>query len=157
MAENSIKVTPAGLEKMKAELEYLKGPKRMEVAAKIKEALSFGDISENSEYDDAKNEQAQLETKISQLEAQLKNVIIIEETTETDVVGLGLKITMLDIEMDEEVEYTMVGSTEADPMNNIISDESPIGKAILGRKVGETVEIDAPVGKIAMKIVKISR
>lgn len=154
---DAIKITQEGLIKLRAELEDMKGRQRMEVAAKIKEALSFGDISENSEYDDAKNEQAQLETRISQLEKQLKNVIIIEESAGTDVVALGLKVTLLDIDMDEEEEYQIVGSTEADPMANRISDESPIGSAIMGKKVGDVVDITVPAGVIQMKITGISR
>jgi len=154
---DAIKLTQEGLVKLKAELEDMKGRQRMEVAAKIKEALSFGDISENSEYDDAKNEQAQLENKISQLEKQLKNVIIIEESAGTDVVALGLKVTLLDVEFEEEEVYQIVGSTEADPMANRISDESPIGSAIMGKKVGDVVDIAVPAGTIQMKIVDISR
>lgn len=154
---DAIKLTQEGLVKLKAELEDMKGRQRMEVAAKIKEALSFGDISENSEYDDAKNEQAQLENKISQLEKQLKNVIIIEESAGTDVVALGLKVTLLDVEFEEEEVYQIVGSTEADPMANRISDESPIGSAIIGKKVGDVVDIAVPAGTIQMKIVDISR
>lgn len=151
-------LTKEGLKQLEAELDYLKSEKRLEVAQKIKEALSFGDLSENSEYDAAKNEQAQVEEKIVKLENMLKNVkVISDEESNSDSVTIGCKVTVLDIEFDEELEYTIVGSTEANPVNFKISNESPVGKGLLGKKVGDTVEIDAPQGSLSFKILKIAR
>ena len=151
-------LTKEGLQQLQAELDYLKSEKRLEVAQKIKEALSFGDLSENSEYDAAKNEQAQVEEKIVKLENMLKNVkVISDEESNSDSVTIGCKVTVYDIEFDEELEYSIVGSTEANPVQFKISNESPVGKGLLGRKVGETVEIEAPQGNISFKILKISR
>ena len=151
-------LTKEGLQQLQAELDYLKSEKRLEVAQKIKEALSFGDLSENSEYDAAKNEQAQVEEKIVKLENMLKNVkVISEEESNSDTVTIGCKVTVYDIEFDEELEYTIVGSTEANPVQFKISNESPVGKGLLGKKEGDTVEIEAPQGNISFKILKIAR
>lgn len=151
-------LTKDGLKQLEAELDYLKSEKRLEVAQKIKEALSFGDLSENSEYDAAKNEQAQVEEKIVKLENMLKNVkIISDDEVGSDTVSIGCKVTVLDIEFNEELEYTIVGSTEANPVNFKISNESPVGRGLLGKKAGDTVEIDAPQGSLSFKILKISR
>ena len=136
-----IVLTYEGLEKLEKELEFLKTVKRKEVAEKIKQALAFGDLSENSEYDEAKNEQAQMESRIVQLENMLKNAKVIDDDeVSTDVVSLGSKVKVLDVEYDEEIEYVLVGSTEANPTEFRISDESPVGKALLGKKVGDEVE-----------------
>lgn len=128
-------LTYEGLKKLEEELEYLKTVKRAEVAEKIKQARAFGDLSENSEYDEAKNEQAFIEGRIATLEAMLKNAKVIdEEDIKLDQVSIGCTVKVYDESYNEEVEYTIVGSAEADPMNNKISDESPIGKALLGKK-----------------------
>lgn len=159
MAESKkVILTSEGLEKLEQELEYLTTEKRQEVAAKIKQALSFGDLSENSEYDEAKIEQAQVEERIKMLDNMLKNVQIIdEEDIDTKKVGLGSKVKVLDMEFDEETEYTIVGSTEADPSHNKISDESPVGKALLGQKKNTIVEAVVPAGVIQFKILSITK
>ncbi len=158
MADREIILTDAGLKKLVDELEELKTVKRKEVADKIKVALSFGDLSENSEYDEAKNEQAMVEARIAQVEAMLKNARVLDEKElSTDMVCVGSKVTVLDVEFDEQEEYYIVGSTESDPTENKISDESPIGKALVGHKEGETVEAQAPVGVIKLKIISISK
>lgn len=149
-------LTKQGLEERQKELEYLKTEKRNEIAEKIKVARSFGDLSENSEYDEAKNEQAKMENRIAELEEMLKNVKIIDESkTNSKIVNTGTKVKILDVEMNEEFDYQVVGSSEADPMNGKISDESPVGKALIGRKVGETVVAITPSGDLEYKIVKI--
>ena len=138
-------LTDEGLKKLEEELEQLKTVTRKEVADKIKVALSFGDLSENSEYDEAKNEQALVESRIVQIEAMLKNVKILDEDELTnDIVSVGSKIKLFDKEFDEEVDYQIVGSTEADPMSGRISDESPVGQSLLGHKVGDVVEVETP-------------
>ncbi len=157
MSDKKTILTYEGLRKLEKELEYLKGKKRMEVAEKIKKAISFGDISENSEYDEAKNEQAALEVKISRLEKSLRNAEIIDDTNiKTDKVSIGCKVKIVDDEDEEEI-YQIVGSMEADPASQRISDESPVGSALLGKKVGDTVEVAAPVGSLIFKIVEISK
>jgi transcription elongation factor GreA len=158
MTNKEIVLTYEGLKKLEDELEYLKGVKRREVAERIKQALSFGDISENSEYDEAKNEQAYMEARIVQLENMLKNAKVIDEDDiKTDQVSVGAKVKLLDMEYNEEVDYTIVGSTEADPAKSKISNESPVGKALMGKKKGEVVEVDAPAGVIKFKILNISK
>ena len=127
------RLTEDGLKKIEQELENLKTVRRKEIAEKIKVALSFGDLSENSEYDEAKNEQAIIEAKITQLEAMLKVVEVVDtDELSTDIVGVGSKVRILDMDMGEEEEYQIVGSAEADPMENRISDESPMGKGLIG-------------------------
>ncbi|MEG6571349.1 transcription elongation factor GreA [[Clostridium] cellulosi] len=151
-------LTDEGLKKLEQELEMLKTEKRKEIADKIKVALSFGDLSENSEYDEAKNEQAMVEARIMQIESMLKNVKIIDDDEiTTDKVALGSKVKVLDVEFNEETVYTIVGSTEADPDANRISDESPVGKALLGHGVGETVSVETPGGIIELKILEIAK
>lgn len=158
MDKKQVTLTASGLEKLEEELEYLKTKKRKEVSEKIKVALGFGDLSENSEYDEAKNEQAQVEARIVTLENMLKNAVVIDESEiDLDRVGLGTKVKVLDVEFDEEIEYNIVGSTEADPDQQKISDESPVGKALIGRKVGETVSVETPGGVIEFKILEISK
>lgn len=158
MATKQTILTDEGLKKLEDELEQLKTIKRKEVAEKIKVALSFGDLSENSEYDEAKNEQAIVEARIAQIEAMLKNVKVLDESElTTDAVAVGTKVTVNDVEMDEEIIYQIVGSTEADPMAGKISDESPIGKGLLGHKVGETVTVEAPAGELKFKILEIAK
>lgn len=153
-----ITLTDEGLKKLEAELENLKTVKRKEIAEKIKVALSFGDLSENSEYDEAKNEQAFIEARIAEIEAMLKNVKVLDESElSTEHVAVGSKVKLRDIEFDEEEEYQIVGSTEADPNAGRISDESPIGKAILGHKVGDIVEVEVPDGVISFEVLEISK
>ncbi len=151
-------LTEEGLKQREEELEYLKSVKRKDIADKIKVALSFGDLSENSEYDEAKNEQAQVESRILELETMLKNAVIIDESDlSTDVVKIGGKVKLVDLDSGEEEEYQIVGSTEANPFKGSISDECPIGRAVVGRKLGETIEIEAPGGVIRYQIVEIAR
>ncbi len=146
------------MEKLEKELEYLKTVKRQEVAAEIKVALGYGDLSENSEYDEAKNKQAQMEIRIVEIEAMLKNAKVIDEAEiSTDTVSLGCTVTVYDVEFDEEIHYNIVGSTEADPSNGKISDESPVGSVLLGKKVGDVVEVPAPAGSIELKVVAINK
>lgn len=151
-----ILLTKQGLEALQEELDELKVVKRKEIAEKIKVALSFGDLSENSEYDEAKNDQAKIENRINEIEAMLKNAKLIDESAVNDnTVNVGTTFCLLDVECNEETEYKMVGSAEADPMNGKISDESPIGKAVLGHSAGETVVAVTPDGELEFKIVKI--
>ena len=154
----AIKVTDDGLKKLQDELEHLKTVGRTDIAEKIKVARGYGDLSENSEYDDAKNEQAKIEARIQELEAMLTNVEIIKDIKgATKTVVVGVKVKVYDEEFDEEEEYYVVGSTEADPASNKISDESPVGRALLGHKVGDVVSVEVPAGEIKLKIVKISK
>lgn len=158
MASKEVLLTDEGLKKLEEELEYLKTQKRQEVAEKIKHARGFGDLSENSEYDEAKDEQAKVELRIVEIEKMLKNAKIIDnEEINLDIVSVGTKLKIYDFDFDEEVSYSVVGSTEADPDNGKISDESPIGRALLGRKVGETVDVDTPGGTIQLKILEIGK
>ena len=151
-------LTDEGLKKLEEELEQLKTVTRKEVADKIKVALSFGDLSENSEYDEAKNEQALVESRIVQIEAMLKNVKILDEDELTnDIVSVGSKIKLFDKEFDEEVDYQIVGSTEADPMSGRISDESPVGQSLLGHKVGDVVEVETPGGVCLYEVLEITK
>lgn len=157
-AAKQVILTSEGLEKLEKELEYLKTVKRQEVAAEIKVALGYGDLSENSEYDEAKNKQAQMEIRIVEIETMLKNAKIIDENDiSTETVSLGCTVRVLDVEFDEELEYNIVGSTEADPSNGKISDESPVGAALLGKSAGDEVEVPAPVGSIVLKILEIAK
>ena len=152
------KITSARLKELEAELNYLKTTREKEVAELIKEARSFGDLSENSEYDEAKNEQAKLYGRIAEVENILANAVIIEEGEDnTGRVGLGCRVRVLDIEMEEEEEYTIVGSQEADPMNYRISDDSPFGRAMVGKGVGDVVEVEAPVGVLQFRILGVEK
>jgi len=158
MTNKEVILTYEGLKKLEEELEHLRGVKRKEVAERIKQALSFGDISENSEYDEAKNEQAYIEGRIAQIETMLKNAKVIDEDeVSTEMVGLGSKVNLLDMEYNEKLEYSIVGSTEADPAKHKISNESPVGKALLGKKKGDVVEVAVPDGVIKFKILKIHK
>ena len=149
MEKDDVILTRDGLEKLEQELEELKTVKRKEVAERLKQAISFGDLSENSEYEDAKNEQAFIEGRILTVEKMLKNVKVIEDDSVVEgEVSIGSLVRLKDIEMDEEEEYKLVGTVEADPMNNRISNESPVGHAIIGHKVGDIVEIEVPAGII---------
>jgi transcription elongation factor GreA len=149
-------LTPEGYEKLKSEIDFLRNDKRREIAERIRVAREFGDIAENAEYDDAKNEQALLEHRIATLEERLLNARVIDAgDVSTDAVSIGSKVKLKDIEANQTVEYHIVGSAEADPMANKLSNESPVGKAIIGKKKGETVEVVAPRGSLKFKIVDI--
>lgn len=158
MADRDVFLTEEGLKRLEKELEHLKSVERMEVAGRIKVALSYGDISENSEYDQAKDEQAKLEERIIKLENTLRNSKIIDENEiSTDVVSVGSRVEILDMEYDETVEYTIVGSAEADPYEGRISNESPVGSALLGGKSGDVVDVHVPDGIAQYKILEIKR
>ena len=151
-------MTDEGLKNLEAELEELKAVKRKEIAEKIKVALGFGDLSENSEYDEAKNAQAENETKIAELENKIRYAKIIDESEiDTKTVQVGNTVKLLDLEFDEEVSYTIVGSTEVDIAQNKISNESPIGSAILGAKKNQVVEVQAPAGVMQYKVLSITK
>ncbi|GBG57239.1 transcription elongation factor GreA [Sporomusaceae bacterium FL31] len=158
MAEKQIMLTLEGLKKLEQKLEHLKTVRRTEVAERIKQAIEFGDISENSEYEDAKNEQAFIEGEIMTLEKMLRNSKIIEEgDIATDVVTIGCTVKLKDLEYDEDLQYTIVGSAEADPTEFKISNESPVGQAILGQKVGSVVEVNVPAGVLKYEVLEIKR
>ena len=149
-------LTPEGYEKLKQEIEYLSSEKRREVAERIRVAREFGDIAENSEYDDAKNDQMLLEHRIATLEERLKAARVIDAgEVSTDAVSIGAHVTLKDVDANETVEYHIVGSAEANPAEHKLSNESPVGKAIIGRKKGETVEVAAPRGALKFKILDI--
>ena len=151
-------MTYEGIKKLEEELEYLKTVRRKEITEKIKVALGYGDLSENSEYDEAKNDQAFNEGRIIQLENMLKNAVVVDESEiPTDKVSVGSIVKVMDYEFDEEVEYAIVGSAEADPMNFKISNESPVGSALLGKKVGDVVEVTVPSGVSKFEILEIRR
>lgn len=151
-------LTFAGLKALEDELFELKVNKRREVAQKIKEAREQGDLSENAEYDAAKDEQRDIEARIEELEKLLKNVEVVDEDdVNIDVVSVGCRVKIYDAEFEEEVEYQIVGSTEADSLNFKISNESPVGAALIGRKVGETVEVETQAGELIFKILEITR
>lgn len=149
-------LTAEGLKKLEEELAHFKSVRRIEVAQRIKTAIEYGDISENSEYDDAKNEQAFVEGHIIELENKINTAKIIDEKTRTSAVSVGSKVKLLDTAYNEEIEYVIVGSSEADPFNNRISNESPVGSAILGKKQGDSVEVNTPDGPVTFKILSIS-
>ena len=154
------KLTRDRLKELEAELNYLKTTREKEVAEQIKEARSFGDLSENSEYDEAKNEQAKLYGRIAEVENILSHAVVIDETTDSEVldrVGLGCTVKVRDIEFDETDVFAIVGSQEADPMQKRISDDSPFGKAMLGKHIGDIVEVEAPVGTIQFEILDVNR
>ena len=151
-------MTYEGIKKLEEELEYLKTVKRKEITEKIKVALGYGDLSENSEYDEAKNDQAFTEGRIIQLENMLKNAVVVDESEiPKDKVSVGSIVKVMDYEFDEEVEYTIVGSAEADPMNFKISNESPVGSALIGKKVGDVVEVAVPSGVSKFEVLEIRR
>ena len=158
MEEIEVILTQEGYNNLEKELEYLKTEKRAEIAERIKTALGFGDLSENSEYDEAKTAQAENEVKIAELENKLRYAKVIDEKEiDTKTVQIGNTVKLHDIEFDEDVEYTIVGSTEVNLAENKISNESPIGRALLGAKKGATVEVDAPAGIIQYKILSIKK
>lgn len=146
-----------GLKKLETELETLKSVKRHEVSERIKTAREFGDISENSEYEDAKNEQAFVEGRIQTIEKMLRQAKVVDNhNVDPNAVHIGSLVTIKDLEEDAEEQYTLVGAAEADPNKNHISNESPVGKALMGARVGQVVEVTAPVGKIRLQVIKIS-
>jgi len=155
--QKDVLLTPEGLENLKKEIETLSTEKRREVAERIKEARDFGDISENSEYDDAKNEQAMLEARIATLEDKLRSASVIDASElDNEVVRVGSLVNVKDEGSGKSLKYTIVGSTEADPSENRLSNESPVGKALLGRKNGDSVKVQLPNGKARkLKITKI--
>lgn len=158
MAEKEVILTAEGLIKLEDELEQLKSVKRREIAERIKVAIGYGDISENSEYEDAKNEQAFIEGRVITLEKMLRNARIINnDEIETDVVSIGSKVNVKDMEYGETVQYTIVGTAESNPSENKISNESPVGKAILGKKKGSVVDVSVPAGVIQYKIIDIKK
>ena len=158
MEEKEVLLTQEGYDKLEKELEELKTVKRTEIAERIKVALGFGDLSENSEYDEAKNAQASNEIKIAELENKLRYARIIDESEiDTKTMQVGNKVKILDMEFDETVEYTIVGSTEVDTANNKISNESPIGSALLGAKKNQVIEAETPGGVAKYKVLEIKK
>ena len=158
MEEKEVLLTQEGYEKLEKELEYLVTEKRGEIADRIKVALGFGDLSENSEYDEAKTAQAENEVKIAELENKIRHAKIIDEKEiDTETVQVGNIVKVLDMEFDEKIEYTIVGSTEVNLLENKISNESPLGKALLGAKKNNVVEVKAPAGVMKYKILSIKK
>lgn len=156
MAGKKVLLTYEGIKTLEAELENLKTVRRNDVAEKLKEARAQGDLSENAEYDAAKEEQAEIEVRIVELENMLKNAVVIENEEAVEVVKPGYKVTVYDETFDEELEYLIVGSTEADPINGKISNESPVGKALLNHKIGDEVEVETTDGIDRYKILNIT-
>lgn len=156
MEEKEILLTEEGYKKLEEELAYYKGTKKMEVADKIKQAREYGDLSENSEYDEAKNEQALLEAKIAELDTMLRSAKIVAKVS-TKEVGIGTTVVLYDYEFDEEIEYHIVGATEVDITKNKISVESPVGKALLGKKKGDEIEVEIPDGASKYKLLEIKK
>jgi len=151
-------VSHEGLKKLQQELEHLKTVKRKEVAQAIQKARAYGDLSENSEYDEAKNEQAEIEGKIANLEATLENAIVLDDAElGTDKVNVGNKVTVHNIDADEEAEYKIVATAEADPIMGLISDDSPLGKALIGQRKGDSVNVETPMGIVKYTITEISK
>lgn len=158
MSEKEVILTQEGLRKLEEELEHLKSVKRREVAERIKIAIGYGDISENSEYEDAKNEQAFIEGRVITLEKMLRNARIInDDEIDTEVVSIGSRVKLKDLEFGDTMEYTIVGTAESDPSRNKISNESPVGKAILGKEKGAIVDVNVPAGIIQYKIIEINK
>ena len=157
MADKSVMLTADGLKKLQEKLDYLKGERRKEVAERLKAAIALGDLSENSEYDDAKNEQAFLEGEILELEESIRNARIIEASSDSNTVSLGCQVVLKDIEFDEVDTYMIVGSTEADPDNGKISNESPVGLAIMGQAVGSVVDVVVGDNIIQYQILEIKQ
>lgn len=155
MAEKKTLLTQDGYDKLVEKLDYMKSVRRIEISERLKAAIALGDLSENSEYDDAKNEQGRLESEISELEAKLRNSEIIQSTVGTGKVMIGSTVTVRDVELDEVGTYMIVGSTEADPDNNKISDESPLGAAILNKSAGAVVQVHAPAGVIEFELLEV--
>ena len=158
MVDREIILTPEGFQRLKEEIEYLSSVKRDEVAERIRAARDFGDISENSEYDDAKNEQAMLEARIYALEERLRSAIVIDsDSVTTDKVGVGTKVTLQDMKAGDIVQYSIVGSSEADPAAHKLSNESPVGRAIMGHKPGDKITVTVPQGSKKLKVLAIEK
>jgi transcription elongation factor GreA len=158
MSDNRVILTEDGLKEKQAKLDYLKTVRRAEISEQIKEARAFGDLSENAEYDEAKNEQARVETEIAQLEKLLRNAVIIDDSAiDHTTVNIGTYVRILDTELGEEEEYLIVGSVEADADKKRLSNESPVGSALMGKKVGEIAQVTTPTGTISFKIVSIHK
>ena len=158
MAEKKNILTYAGLKKLEDELQDLKVVRRQEVAQKIKEAREQGDLSENAEYDAAKDEQRDIEARIEELEKILKNVeVVVEDEIDLDKINVGCRVKVYDVEFDEEMEFAIVGSTEANSLENKISNESPVGKALIGKKVGDTITVETQAGDVEYKVLEIQR
>lgn len=158
MADKKHILTYAGLKKYEEELQDLKVNRRKEVAQKIKEAREQGDLSENAEYDAAKDEQRDIEARIEELEKLLKNAeVVVEDEIELDKISIGCQVKVYDLEFDEEIEFRLVGSTEANSLQNKISNESPVGHALLGKKVGDVVDVETQAGMIQYKVLEIQR
>jgi len=156
--DREIILTPEGFQRLKEEVEFLSSVKRDEVAERIRAARDFGDISENSEYDDAKNEQAMLEARIYSLEERLRSAIVIDsDSVTTDAVGVGTKVTLQDMQRGDVVQYAIVGSSEADPSAHKLSNESPVGRAIIGHKPGDKVTVAVPQGSKRFKVLAIDK
>jgi len=156
--EREIVLTPEGHRRLKEEIDYLSTKKRDEVAERIRDSRQYGDIAENSEYDDAKNEQAMLEQRIAVLEEKLRSAVVIDASlVNTDTVGIGTKVTLQDMRRGDVLQYSIVGSAEADPTDHRLSNESPVGRAIMGRKPGEKVTVAVPQGTMQLKILAIER
>lgn len=158
MSDREIILTQEGYNKLAEELRVLKGPRKMEVAERIKVAREFGDLSENSEYEEAKNEQALLEAKIAEMEATIRKAkVVADHEISTDEAGVGTQVTVHDYEFDEEITYSIVGATEVNVAENKISNESPLGKALMGKRKGEEFEVETPAGIAKYKLVDIKR
>ena len=153
--KNKVVVSTEGLRQMEEKLKYMTTVRRAEVAEHLNIARGFGDLSENAEYDEAKDEQAKLEADIQELEAALRNVVVIDGEISTDAVNVGTTVLVLYLDEQDEEEFSIVGARESDPMNNKVSNESPIGAALLGHKAGETVTVEAPDGPYELKILEI--
>jgi len=149
-------LSPEGYKKLDQELEFLRSVRRREIAERIKQARSFGDISENSEYEDAKNEQAFIEGRILTLEKILRNAQVLKDNGATDRIAVGTNVHLLDLEYNDEVQYTIVGSAEADPSINRISDASPVGSGLMGKQVGDEINVRVPAGTVRYRILGIS-
>ena len=157
-AKKKMLYTQEGYDLLVKELNYLKNEKREEIKEAIAVARSFGDLSENAEYDEARNDQAKTEARISELEELIENAVIVdEESIDVSIINIGSTVKVLDVEENEEIEYSIVGSIEADPFENKISDQSPIGRALVGNKVGDTVSVEVPDGTIKLKILDVTR
>lgn len=154
---NKVYLTPQGKKELEEKLEYYKTVKRPEISKKIGEAREFGDLSENAEYDAAKNEQAMIEHEISEMEVKLRECVVInKKDIDTSKVSVGCCVTVYDEDFDEEVKYQIIGSTESNPAKGLISNESPVGKALLNKKVGEIVDVETPAGICKLKVLNIS-
>ncbi|MCD8116338.1 MAG: transcription elongation factor GreA [Oscillospiraceae bacterium] len=156
MAEAKYKMSRERYEEIQRELDYLQTVREKEVSELIKEARSYGDLSENSEYDEAKTEQGKLYSKIAELKNLLENAEIVEKASRAGVIGIGSKVRVLDVELNEEAEYQIVGSQEANPMAGRISDDSPFGRGLIGHKIGETVMVEAPAGMLQFEILDVT-